>query len=123
MGSEFKLIYIGILKFGFKYDKKISIVGLINYIRENNLDLEESPEISVNRNYAHNGDEWFWELEWWNLLDNGVHRCLVVYFDKCGCHYIRFFDTTGPGGYEECGNIIKYDEFLEQFRWLSGKPK
>ena len=114
MSPAIRLIYLGILKFGFKDDRRVSIVGLIDYMLKNKLELEEEPTISINRTYTVKSDEVFWELEWHNS-DSGDQRYLVVYFDSKGCHYQRFFTT---GSIE--GDIQRYEEFMEQYKWLAG---
>lgn len=115
MRKEFKLIYVGLLKFGFKSKGEITILGLIDYIEQNKLTLDECPEIHVNRNYIPKSDEWFWILEWCSELINGK-RELIVYFDKFGCHYKKYSNINSI----EEGILNKYEEFLEQFIWLSG---
>lgn len=118
MKQEFKLIYFGFLKFGFKLNSKVNIIGLIDFIKKNNLKLEEEPNITVNKNYIFGSDDWFWELEWFNEIFY-ERKCLVVYFDKDGCYFQRL---VGVGLILESSGIIKqYDEFLKQFKWLSGE--
>ena len=118
MNQAIKLIYVGILKFGFKDSGGMSIVGLVDYMLKNNLALDEEPTISINRTYTSNSGEYFWELEWHN--DNiKDQRYLVVYFDQYGCHFQRFFDQSrSPGGLIE-GDLMQYSEFMEQYRWLA----
>jgi hypothetical protein len=116
MRQEIKLIYVGILKFGFSSSENISIVGLINYIITNDLRLEEEPDFSLNKAYVLKSDEWFWELEWNNELISGP-RCLVVWFDRDGCHFQRFSKPAD----DIQGTLVKYEDFLEQFKWLSGE--
>ena len=122
MRQEIKLIYVGILKFGFSNSEKISIVGLIDYIINHGLRLEEDPDISLNKSYVLNSDEWFWELEWNNDLISG-HRCLVVYFDDEGCHYQRFSRCLEQEEPIVEGLLDKYDDFLGHFLWLSGEKE
>jgi hypothetical protein len=113
MRREFELIYIGMLKYGFISNSHANIAGLINYVLRNAFDLEEQPIIEVNRNYVVGGDEWFWELEW-----KSCGKCLVIYFDRAGCHYQRIYDAESISGRDQ-GIIHKQEEFLEHFRWLS----
>jgi hypothetical protein len=109
-----KLLYIGMLKYGFNNGGQVNITGLIDYVLKQKLELDDAPTMDVNHNYVVGGDEWFWELEW-----RHQSRCLVVYFDKCGCHFQRLYDEENIAGKNE-GLINKYEDFLEHFMWLSG---
>ena len=118
MRQEYKLIYIGILKFGFKSADKVSIVGLLDYIERNDLKLDEEPIAHVNKSYIPKTDDWFWEIEMWSR-SGPESRCLVVYFDELGCHYHRYFGF-GPDVFQndQPGDIVQYEGFLDQYKWL-----
>lgn len=110
MRPQYKLIYIGILKFGFKNKSGISILGLLEFIKANNMVLDQEPKVSVNREYSGDGD-YFWDLEWWN-----GDRCLVVFFDQNGCQYQTI---TCPDDIVSCGDINSYLDFTGLYKWLS----
>ena len=111
MNQELKLIYIGILKFGFKDTGKVSVIGLLDYIKKNDLFFDPDPIISVNRSYAPKTEDWFWEMEMWNR-QSLAGRCLKIYFDSNGCHYEKYNDI------DHDGLIEKYEDFMEKYKWL-----
>jgi hypothetical protein len=111
MRQQYKLIYVGILKFGFKNESGVSILGLLDFITSNNMKLEQEPVVSVNREYC-GEDDYFWDLEWWN-----GDKCLVVFFDKSGCQYQTITCTEDV---VDSGDIDSYSDFTKLFRWLSG---
>lgn len=121
MCREIQLIYVGILKYGFKSRGDISVIGLLNFIEKHNLFLKEMPYVSVNREYILRGDDYFWELEWWNSESPFEYRCLLVFFDKNGCHYQRIVDFYNKDVKDFDGDITNYSDFLNHFRWLEGK--
>jgi hypothetical protein len=114
MRQEFKLIYIGILKFGFMSKGSVSIVGLIDYIARNKLKFDDEPSVHVNRTYLPKSDDWFWEIEMWNKSSPEM-KCLVVFFDKYGCHYHQYFDVNQ----DKKGLINSYEDFMDQYRQLN----
>ena len=120
MKQEIKLIYTGILQFGFNNKDQISIIGLIDYILRNGLKTDEEPEINLNKSYIFNEDQWFWEIEWNNDLIS-ERRCLVVWFDKEGCHFQKFSRASNESPPFIEGVITKYDDFLNHFKWLDGE--
>jgi hypothetical protein len=121
MRQEFKLIYTGVLKFGFKNNVEVSIVGLIDFIIKNNLRFDEEPVVHINHHYVAKMDDWFWEIEIWNR-ESVECKCLVVYFDDIGCHYYKYFGAgVDPYQNELKGEIRKYSDFLTQCKWLAEK--
>jgi hypothetical protein len=111
MRQQYKLIYIGILKFGFSSKNEISVLGLVDFIDENRMELDQEPRVSINREYSGADDDYFWDLEWWN-----GSRCLVVYFDRNGCHYQTI---TCPDNTVMCGRLEAYSDFTSLYKWLS----